>query len=140
MALDEEGNLYVADTFNYRIRKIWGVAASAGPAIAPNGIVSGASFEPGIVPNGWATILGSGLAGTAATWDRSIVNGRLPTSLEGLSVTIDGVSAYIAFVSPTQPNILVPGGGVGPKEVVVTTASGARLSRASTVPPFHLAQ
>lgn len=130
LAIDAAGNLYVADTYNYRIRKIWGVAAVAavGPAIFPDGIVNGASFLPGITPNGWATIQGSGLSEKTATWDNSIVNGRLPTSLEGVSVTIDGVPAYIAYVSPTQINLLVPDVGVGPKVVVVTAPSGTTTS------------
>ena len=36
------------------------------------------------------------------------MNGELPTILDGLSVTVNGVPAYVSYVSPTQVNILTP--------------------------------
>jgi uncharacterized protein (TIGR03437 family) len=36
------------------------------------------------------------------------VGGQLPTSLDGLSVTVNGVPAYVYYISPTQVNILTP--------------------------------
>ncbi|MGI8991639.1 MAG: TIGR03118 family protein [Bryobacteraceae bacterium] len=81
----------------------------AGPAIVSNGVVNGASFQPGIAPNTFITILGSSLASTTRTWGSAdFVNGKLPTQLDGVSATVNGKPAYIYFVSPKQLNILSP--------------------------------
>ncbi len=56
-------------------------------------------------------ILGSNLGptGDTRTWGNSdFVGGQLPTSLDGLSVTVNGVPAYVYYISPTQVNILTP--------------------------------
>ena len=73
------------------------------------GTVSGASFRPGLSPGAWMTILGEALSATTRPWTAAdIVNGRLPTSLDGVQVTIDGKPAFIYYISPTQLNVLVP--------------------------------
>ena len=94
------------------------------PDISSDGIVNGASFAPGIVPNSWVTILGANLASTTDDWSNSIVNGQFPITLDGVSVTIGGKPAYMYFVSPGQINVLAPDVGVGPLEATVTTPGG----------------
>jgi uncharacterized protein (TIGR03437 family) len=64
-----------------------------------------------IAPNTWVEIKGSNLgpAGDTRIWGNSdFVGGQLPTSLDGLSVTVNGVPAYVYYISPTQVNILTP--------------------------------
>jgi uncharacterized protein (TIGR03437 family) len=64
-----------------------------------------------IAPNTWVEIQGSNLgpAGDIRIWGNSdFVGGQLPTSLDGLSVTVNGVPAYVYYISPTQVNILTP--------------------------------
>ncbi len=121
VAVDSAGNLYIADTTNNRVRKVTSGAAGAPPAISSNGIVNGASFQPGVVANSWATILGTNLSSTTDTWANAIVNGKLPTTLDGVSVTIAGKAAYPDYVSPTQINVLVPDISPGAAQVTVTT-------------------
>jgi uncharacterized protein (TIGR03437 family) len=94
------------------------------PAISTNGVVNGASFLPGIVPNSWATIKGSNLAAVTDTWDKSIVNGKLPATLDGVTVSIGSKPAYLYYINPGQINLVVPDVGSGPMPVTVTTAVG----------------
>ena len=64
-----------------------------------------------IAPNSWVEIQGSNLgpAGDTRIWQSSdFVNNQLPTSLDGVSVTVNGKPAYVYYISPTQVNILTP--------------------------------
>jgi uncharacterized protein (TIGR03437 family) len=64
-----------------------------------------------IAPNSWVEIKGSNLgpAGDTRIWQSSdFVNNQLPTSLDGVSVTVNGQPAYVYYISPTQVNILTP--------------------------------
>ena len=100
---------------------------STAPSIAPTGVVSGASFVPGIVPNSWITIQGTNLSSTTSTWDKSIVNGSLPTALDGVSVSVGGKPAYVYYISPGQINAVAPDVGVGPLLVTVTNSNGTSV-------------
>ena len=92
------------------------------PAIAVAG--NAASFQPGLASATWLTIFGSNLSATTYTGQASdLVNGMLPTSLQGVSATIDGVAAFIEYISPTQINLLAPDdAAIGPVQVQVTVA------------------
>ena len=64
-----------------------------------------------IAPNSWVEIKGSNLgpAGDTRIWQSSdFLNNHLPTSLDGVSVTVNGQPAYLYYISPTQVNILTP--------------------------------
>jgi uncharacterized protein (TIGR03437 family) len=95
---------------------------------ASNGILDGASFQPGISANSWITINGTNLSAKTDTWNNSIVNGALPTTLDGVSVMVGGKPAYIEYVSPTQINAIAPAASIGPQPVTVTTANGTSPS------------
>jgi uncharacterized protein (TIGR03437 family) len=89
----------------------------------------------GATANSWVTITGSNLSTVTDTWTNSIVNGVLPTTLDGVSVKIGGASAYVYFVSPTQINVLAPSIGTGQVQVSVTTASGTSAPVTVTAQP-----
>jgi uncharacterized protein (TIGR03437 family) len=77
------------------------------PVIAS--VVNGASFQPGIEAGSWVAIMGSNLANTTRLWQTSDFTGNdLPESLSGVSVTIDGLPAYVEYISPTQINVQAP--------------------------------
>lgn len=80
------------------------LSSAAAPAITS--VVNGAGFGPRISSGSWATILGSNLA--AVTDIAQTTGSSLPTTLDGVSVTIDGRPAFIYYVSPTQINAIVP--------------------------------
>ena len=112
-------------------------AATQRPVIAAAGVVNGASFDRGITPACWITIQGWNLAPGTRVWVDGDFNGvNLPTTLDGVSVTIGGVPAYIFFISPNQLNVLVPDGvsSTG-ADVVVTTAAGSSAPFAATLYP-----
>ena len=90
-----------------------------------DGVVSAASYLPGIQAGSWVTIYGSGLANVADPGVNGlateIANGFMPTSIKGVSVTINGKSAYVAYISKGQINVQAPDDSAqGPVSVVVT--------------------
>ena len=90
-----------------------------------NGIVNGAGFQAGISAGSWAAVQGTNLSYTTRSWQASdFVNGtRLPTSLDGVGVTVGGKPAYVEYVSPTQINFVVPeDSSIGPEGAQVTTS------------------
>jgi uncharacterized protein (TIGR03437 family) len=104
-------------------------AASGGnrPVITSNGgVVNGASFSPGIVAGAWTTLFGSNLAAALKTWDGLIdAQGNFPTAIDGVRVTIDGLPAFINFISANQINVQAPAlTRTGMVPVVVTTPGG----------------
>lgn len=76
---------------------------------AQKGVVNGASFEPGITPGSWFSIVGWNLAGNTRLWGSADFQGdALPTSLDGVEVKINGQAAAVYYISPTQINAQVP--------------------------------
>jgi uncharacterized protein (TIGR03437 family) len=95
--------------------------------LSENGVVNGAGYQPGITAGAWLSIFGDNLAQTTRTWNPSteIVNGKLPTSLDGVSVTINNKPAAVYYISPGQINVQAAAEDtVGPVQVIVTNANG----------------
>jgi len=108
--------------------------AGSGPSIAA--VISGASFQPGVSANSWVTITGSNLAPTTDTWDKAIVNGKLPIALDGVGVKVGGQDAYINYISPTQINAVAPNVGSGSMQVTVSTPSGTSAAVTASSNPL----
>jgi uncharacterized protein (TIGR03437 family) len=119
-----------------------GAGTGSGPVISAAGIVNGASFAAGIVPNSWITIQGTNLSTTTNTWDNFIVGGKLPTTVDGVSATVGGKPAYVYFVSPIQINVVAPDVGTGTMQVTVSNSSGTSTAvtanSVSVQPAFFL--
>jgi uncharacterized protein (TIGR03118 family) len=112
---------------------LFGIIVS-NPVITGNVVNAG---QPGaeIAPNTFASIQGGSLAPTTRTWTAADFNGNnLPTSLDGVSVTVNGSPAYVYFVSPRQINFLTPVNmAVGtPAQIVVS--DGGLTSVTMSVP------
>jgi uncharacterized protein (TIGR03437 family) len=105
----------------------------AQPAVTVTAVVNAGSFQPGIASGTWISIFGANLSQNTYLWQASdLVNGALPTLLQGVSVTVNGLPAYVDYVSPTQINALAPDDDtLGPVPVQVTTAG--ETSNAVTV-------
>ena len=80
-------------------------------------------------PGSWVEIYGTNLAGTTREWAAADFSGSgAPTSLDGVSVTINGASAFLSYISPTQINLQLPDGlPIGANSVVVRTAVGTSV-------------
>jgi uncharacterized protein (TIGR03437 family) len=90
-------------------------------------VSNSAGGQAGAGSGAYFSIYGSNFAAANAgivTWSGWVVNGNLPSSLAGVSVTVGGQAAYIYAVSATQINALAPWLTAGPTQVVVTTAAG----------------
>ena len=98
--------------------------APAAPAVTVTGVVNAGSYQPGIASGTWISIFGTNLSQSTYGWQASdIVNGALPTTLQGVSVTVNGLPAYVDYVSATQINALAPDDDtLGPVPVQVTAA------------------
>jgi len=127
IAVDAAGNVYISTGYKATVRK---VTFPSTPRISS--AINGASFQGPIVPNSWATILGTNLAAVTDTWDKSIVNGKLPDKLDGVTVTIDGKPAYLYYVSSGQINFVVPDIAFGSVQVTVTNSSGTSAAFTAT--------
>jgi uncharacterized protein (TIGR03437 family) len=110
-------------------------AAAALPAIAAGGVVNAASFGAGIQAGSWVAIFGQNLAAAARSLTTAdLVNGGLPTSLGGVSVTIDNRAAFLYYVSPGQVNVLAPAdANAGGVQVTVTNSAGTSAAASATL-------
>ena len=114
-------------------------AASAGPAITS--VTNAFGDSSTIAPNTWVIVKGTGLAtGAARIWQGSdFVNNQLPVQLDGVNVKLNGLNAYVWYVSPTQLNILTPPNlGAGPVQVTVTAGGTTSAAFAIQAAPVSL--
>jgi hypothetical protein len=106
------------------------VTSADGPKINPYGVVPVYNTRPTIQPGSWISIYGDQLAPSTAVWQ-----GDFPTSLNGVTVTVNGKPGYLWFVSPGQINVQAPDDmTMGPVTVAVTTPTGTTVSTVGLSP------
>ena len=116
----------------------------AAPAFQANQVKNAASLSSAIAPNTWVSIIGGGLSATTRFWaNEDFVNNALPTSLDNVSVMLNGTAAYISYVSPIQIDFLVPSDlKPGPVQVQTTsnglTSATASVNLESIAPAFFM--
>jgi uncharacterized protein (TIGR03437 family) len=124
LAADPAGNIYFSEQVAHRVR-VLKPTASPVPAPTITQVVSAASFQAPIEAGSWVMIQGTGLANDTRLWRASDFNGNnLPTQLDGVSVTIDGIPAYVEYISPTQINVQAPSDSTTGAVPVVVTNNG----------------
>ncbi len=132
MTVGPDGALWFTESA-YAANKIGRMTlpATPGPTISVGGVVPVYSTATTIQPGEWVSMYGTNLGPVpSVTW-----NGNFPTSLGGTSVTIDGKSAYLWYVSATQINLQAPDDtATGSVNVVVTTANGSATSTVTLAP------
>lgn len=142
VAVDASGNVYIADTNNNAIREVTTVNAPA-PTITSGGVVPVYSTSTNVQPGEWISIYGTNLGPSqGVTW-----NGNFPTSLgpagSATSVTIDGIPAYLWYVSSTQINLQVPNDANTNRSVPVVVTVGnqsvsSSVNLVNVAPSFSL--
>jgi uncharacterized protein (TIGR03437 family) len=116
----------------------------AGPVIASVNVVSGGASLQGVIsPNCWIEIHGSNLAPSSVpsgglTWSgaASFAQGQMPTQLDGVSVTVNGVAAYVYYISSGQIDVLTSLSYVTGKVAVVVTNGSASNAFSVTEGPL----
>ncbi len=115
-------NIWVTNANDNNVTKFADVGS--GPYVSPGGVVPVNSTARTIQPGEWVSIYGNNLASQTVVW-----NGNFPTSLGGTSVEVNGVPAYLYFVSSGQIDFQAPDSTVSQTvPVVVTTANGRATS------------
>lgn len=108
-------------------------AAPAGTLVLnPYGVFNGAGYAPAgnpVAPGEFLTLFGSGFAKSEMA-----VAPPYPTSLNGVTVTVNGKPAPLRYVGPGQINALVPFATQGPTATVVVENGGPVPSNAVAVP------
>ena len=110
-----DGKVYVPTLYGVAV---YGELPTDKPPVV-TAVTNGASFSPdAIAPGALISVFGSGLAPLTA----SASGTPLPLSLADVSVTIDGFTAPLLFVSPGQINVQAPYEvASGPASLVVRT-------------------
>ncbi len=97
------------------------VVRTDAPVVSQGGVVPVYSASTTVQAGSWISIYGTNLATKTEVW-----SGNFPTSLGGVSVTVNGKPGYLWFVSPAQINFQAPDDtATGSVNVVVTTPAGA---------------
>ncbi|MBL8238257.1 MAG: hypothetical protein JNM66_12600 [Bryobacterales bacterium] len=128
MTFDAAGNLIVADRGNRKIRRI---SPPPVPAIrTDNPVLTSFGGKAGFSANTYVEIYGQNFAATQRLWSGSDFNGvNAPTSLDGVSVSVNGRPAFVYFISPNQININTPEDtATGPVTIQVRTPLGVSNS------------
>jgi uncharacterized protein (TIGR03437 family) len=121
----------VTDSSSNTATKTYTLTINPGPSSLPiiTSVSANTEGQSIIGPNTWVSIYGSNFAAAnfTDTWTKTILassTGALPIILDGVSVMIGGVPAYVDYISAIQINVLAPNIGFGPLQVTVTTGGG----------------
>jgi uncharacterized protein (TIGR03437 family) len=153
MVVDAAGNIYLAGYTNadlplvkaYQSNNYGGgfpegffAKISLSPAAgapAPNLVLSASAFGgfPAVAPGSWIEVYGMNLAPKIDGWAKDFNGNNAPTVVDGVSVKIGGVAAFVDYISPTQVNAQLPSniptGGMLP----LTLTNGAQTSLAYNI-------
>ena len=131
LALDAGSGTLTATTFGRSAHRVELQAPESGPNVQAQGVVDAAAYQPRLAPGGIAALFGTQLAATTAHSSEQ----PLPTSLEGVSITVNGEPAPLFVVSPLQINFQIPFEIVDSQALVqVSTAEGVAAARVPVLP------
>jgi uncharacterized protein (TIGR03437 family) len=135
VSLDSEGNLYIAEAGDGRVRKGTALRGNGGPPqLIPQAVVNSANFllAP-VAPGELVTLFGTDLGPVAGTGAQPDAAGRFGTNLAGVRVLFDGVPAPVLYAQAYQVNAIVPFGTAPSAIVQVQVEYNGTKSAATTV-------
>ncbi len=96
-------------------------------------VVNAAASTAALAPNTFVSIEGGALSAiTRNANSADFVGTKLPTALSGVSVTANGESAFVTYISPTQINVLLPA-DLQPGPVKIQTFNNGLSSQTASV-------
>jgi uncharacterized protein (TIGR03118 family) len=115
-----------------------GILASLQASPTITSVSNAADIQTGIAMNSYISVYGSDLAPITRNWTYSDFSGtKLPTSLDGVSVTVNGIAAFVYYISAKQIDVLTPvDTTTGPVQVVVTDNGLVSNSMSVTMQTF----
>src|SRR6185295_13206025 len=100
---------------------------TAGPLITS--IEDAGAANPGFANGSFIAIKGFGLSSTTRIWKDSDFQGnKLPTSLDGVSVRVQGQNAFVYFISENQVNVITPDNALNNTRFGITLFRGSQAS------------
>ena len=96
-------DLHLGSVLAVCLALIQSAAAAVPPTIG--GVITASTFggTPSAAPGSFIEIYGADLANTTRQWSTADFDGlRAPTSLDGVTVTVGGQSAFAYYVSPSR--------------------------------------
>jgi uncharacterized protein (TIGR03118 family) len=105
----------------------------AAPVISANAVINAAGPAGGIASNTLISIYGANLAPITRSLAATDITGTtLPTSLGGVSVTVNSKPAFVFYISPKQIDVLTPVDTASGPVNVVATSNGLVSATVST--------
>jgi len=135
VATDSKGRVYVSVDEVGQVMMVL-PPGDPGPPPAIGSAQSASAFGAftSVAPGSWVEIYGANLASTTRSWASSDFTGnQAPADLSGTTVAIEGQSAFVSYVSPTQVNVQIPSVSAGAHSITVTTAAGTSATYAVNV-------
>lgn len=112
----------------------------ANPNLVATGVTNAAQATGGVAPNTFITVKGSNLAATKRSIGAAdIANAVLPTTVDGVTVTVNGQPAFISYISPVQINLVTPVGLPTSGSITVVVSNNSLTSATVNVTPQLLA-
>ena len=102
-----------------------------------DGVLTASSFGgySTAAPGSYVEIFGTGFSGTTREWaTKDFADGAAPTTVDDVSVTVNGRPAYISYISPTQINAQIPGDVPDGSTVPVVVTYKGNSSQAVRLP------
>ncbi len=129
VAVDATGTVYVADSGNNAIRLLQPSATG----LRLNAVTSGATNQAGVIaPGEVLSLYGAGMGPGSLAQFQLDASGKVPTTLAGTTVFINGIAAPVLYTSANQVGVVAPFNLTGPKADVVVTYQG-QVASALTV-------
>jgi uncharacterized protein (TIGR03118 family) len=115
--------------------ELHGLLGSLQAAPSLTSVANAAGGVTGIASNAFISIFGANLAPITRNWTTSDFSGvNLPTSLDGVSVTVNGKPSFVYYISPKQIDVLTPvDTATGTVPVVVTDNGLVSASTTATM-------